>query len=471
MGGRASRGLRRAIEIRADRVAEDVERINGLEGDLVAGRGHAGRQRHSAQVEEALHGCIVRSPHRERIVVLVDPSGDRVAVVAVEVGAGDKTHGVPIKRVALRVERPGYDVHALHADAVSECDGSLDGNGVGRGDLLAGKAGHIRGCDGIDAVQRGDVVPAQLRRVGNARAAARAADAAIGLHHRPALQFLCSARRTTGERAGVHLRVVKPENPSEGSLQFKAHHLEFAGAGCAEAVEQNDPVSDRRIRVDVVEPREDAVVLATVLRAHARAEDGIDHRTVGVEDDAQRKAGGRGGHVGRRGDDSQLVGLLACDREVHAVDDDVRAAHVFVERAFVGERNPGRRNRAPEGRRRIHHGRCLLMADRGVQRSLIDVVVQLPVSPVNGLAHHRRVEEADPGHVFGSAGQRRRGRQQRQQKPSCGAVRERWAEVKHESRSGLWRPVRLKVRGKDSGVAVATVLLSAQESWTGELSV
>ena len=53
-GRQRSRWLRRAIQIGPDRGGEDVIGIHRLEGNLVVGLGHARRQRHSAQVEEAL---------------------------------------------------------------------------------------------------------------------------------------------------------------------------------------------------------------------------------------------------------------------------------------------------------------------------------------------------------------------------------------------------------------------------------
>jgi hypothetical protein len=51
---------------------------------------------------------------------------------------------------------------------------------------------------------------------------------------------------------------------------------------------------------------------------NSRAKEGVDHRAVSVEDDAQRKAGCRGGHVGGRGDHTRLVDLLVGYREVGA---------------------------------------------------------------------------------------------------------------------------------------------------------
>ena len=58
-----------ALGVGADGVFENVERIDGLEGDLVIGGGHAGRQRNAAQVEEALQSGIVRAPLGEQVAV------------------------------------------------------------------------------------------------------------------------------------------------------------------------------------------------------------------------------------------------------------------------------------------------------------------------------------------------------------------------------------------------------------------
>ena len=168
--------------------------------DLVVGRGHAGRQRNAAQVEESLQRGIVRSPIGQRVAVRVVPAGHGIAVVAVEERAGDGGDRVLVERIAVGVERARHHVHALHAVAGAEADRSLNGDGVGRGELLAGKAGEVGGGDGIDAVERGDVVAAQHRGVGNAGAAARAADAAHGLHHRPAQR---AAGFAVGERRGL----------------------------------------------------------------------------------------------------------------------------------------------------------------------------------------------------------------------------------------------------------------------------
>ena len=52
---------------------------------------------------------------------------------------------------------------------------------------LPGKLARFCGGDGVDAVEGGDVVVAQDAGVGNAIAAGGAADAAEGLHDRPAV--------------------------------------------------------------------------------------------------------------------------------------------------------------------------------------------------------------------------------------------------------------------------------------------
>src|SRR5208283_3487429 len=91
------------------------------------------------------------------------------------------------------------------------------------------------------------------------------------------------------------------------------------------------------IGIDVVDPEVDAVVLATGGRACAGAIEGVDDRTVGVEDDGQRIVGGRGSDVGRLDDDAELAGLLVGHGEICAAEEDVGAADVFVEEALVGE--------------------------------------------------------------------------------------------------------------------------------------
>jgi hypothetical protein len=87
-------------------------------------------------------------------------------VVAAEVCAGDKGDGVLVERVAVGVERAGDDVDALHASAGAEGDGALNGDGVGAVSCLPGKAGEILRGDGIDAVEGGDVVVAEVAGLG-----------------------------------------------------------------------------------------------------------------------------------------------------------------------------------------------------------------------------------------------------------------------------------------------------------------
>ena len=125
----------------------------------------------------------------------------------------------------------------------------------------------------------------------------------------------------------------------------RSHHLEHCGIGGAEAVEDDDGVSDGGVGVEVVHPDVDAVVLAGVRLARGGAEDRVDDRAVGVVDDGQRIIDGRRRDVRGRGN---LAG------RVHR---NIGAVHVFIERAHVGERDPGSGNRAPQGRGSIDH-RC-----------------------------------------------------------------------------------------------------------------
>ena len=368
-------------------------------------------------------------------------------MVAIEAGAGDEGRGVLVERIAAGVQGAGHHVHALHPQAGFEADRPLNRDRVGRGNLFAGKAGQVAGGDGVDAVERGDVVPAQHRGVGDAgRPVRTAVGRGLRLHHRPALLLLCRVRLAAGCGAGVHLRVVQAENPPEGPLQIVAHHRQQAGVGGAPAVEHDDGVGHGRIRVDVVHPHEDVVIFATDRVAGAGAEDGVDHRAIGVVDYPHREAGCRGSHVGRRGDHAHLVKLLVGHGEIRAAHHDVRADHL-TQRPLVGQRHPGRGNRAPQGRRRVHHGRRLLVGDRAVQRALIDVIIQLPVGPMRWLAHHAGVEVARSGHELRPSGQRQGRRQQGEQgqEPGCHAAQGTEAEVEHRRRSTLRQPVRLAI--------------------------
>ena len=66
---------------------------------------------------------------------------------------------------------------------------------------------------------------------------------------------------------------------------------------------------------------------------------------------------------------------------------------------------------------------CALVTE-AIQRPLIDVVVQLAVGPVKGLADNSRIEVADPGHVLGPTRQRRGRHEERGKKPSSRAAAE-----------------------------------------------
>ena len=89
-------------------------------------------------------------------------------MIAAEERACHGGHGVLVERIAVCVERARHHVDALHSIAGTEADGALDGDGVGRGELLAGKAGEVGGGDGVDAVEGGDVIVAENRGVGDA---------------------------------------------------------------------------------------------------------------------------------------------------------------------------------------------------------------------------------------------------------------------------------------------------------------
>ena len=142
-------------------------------------------------------------------------------------------------------------VDALHAHAGFEGDGSLDGDGVGGGNLLAGKAGQVLRGDGVDAVEGGDIVVAQDGWVGDAEAAASGAVAAVRLHDGPAEG---SVQLVVLLRAGIDLGIIEAEDAAEGALQLKAHHGQQIGVGGAAAIEQNESVGGGSVGVDVVEP-------------------------------------------------------------------------------------------------------------------------------------------------------------------------------------------------------------------------
>jgi len=132
---------------------------------------------------------------------------------------------------------------------------------------------------------------------------------------------------------------------------------------------------DGGVRVDVVDPDVDAIILATVLRCDARAKERVNHRAIGVEDHPYRVEGGCWGHISRLRNDAQLAGLLVGDRKACAAGHEVGTAHILIQCAHVCERYPSGGNRAPQRGCRVHHGLGLLVIDRAVQRTLIDVVV------------------------------------------------------------------------------------------------
>ncbi len=278
---------------------------------------------------------------------------------------------------------------------------------------LPGKACEIGCGDGIDAIEGGDVVVARAAGLGmQAPPLAPQAPLMGCITGQPER----AAGLVVGERAGIDLRVVEAEDAAEGALELEAHHLKEIGVGGAEAVEQDDGVGDGGVRVEVVDPDVDAVVLAGVGLAGGGAEDGVDDGAVGVVDDGERVVGGCGRDVGGRGD---LAG---------GIDLNVGAADVFVERAFVGEGDAGGGNGAPEGGSGVDHGRGLLVRDGARERTLIDVVVDLATSPVDGLAHHGGIEEGGAGDVFGSASVGERGNEREQRKEERGETAQR-AEV------------------------------------------
>ena len=59
-----------------------------------------------------------------------------------------------------------------------------------------------------------------------------------------------------------------------------------------------------------------------------------------------------------------------CGDLAAGVDDDVGAADVFIERAFVGEGDAGGGNGGPEGGRGVDHGGGLLVGDGALRAGL-----------------------------------------------------------------------------------------------------
>ena len=237
MGRERARGRDLAVGIGADRVGEDIKRIDGLEGDLVVGGSDAGRQRDAAEIKITLKAGVGRSPHGEQVAAGVVIAGDRVAAIAAEVRAGDKADSVLVERIAVGIQRARNNVHALHGVAGAEDDGSLDGDGAGRSDLFAGKSGEVSGGDRVDAIEGGDIVVAQDGGVGNALTAAGPANTAHGLHNGPAKR---AAGLAAGQCVGIDLGEIKSEYAAEGALQLIVHHLKEIGVGGAETVEQDD---------------------------------------------------------------------------------------------------------------------------------------------------------------------------------------------------------------------------------------
>lgn len=158
-----------ARRVRADRVADCIKRVDGLEGELVVCRGLSGGQRNAAQIEEALSRFIVRAEAIERIALSIAGSGDDIAHVPLERSATGSGHGIAdIRQVGSRDHGAQNSVDPLHALAAPELDRPLDGDGVGRGELFSREGGDIGGCDWIDPVERGDIVQTERRRVRHA---------------------------------------------------------------------------------------------------------------------------------------------------------------------------------------------------------------------------------------------------------------------------------------------------------------
>ena len=64
-------------------------------------------------------------------------------MVAAEERAGDGGDGVLVEGIAVGIEWARDHVDALHAVAGAEADRALNGDGVGRGELFAGKVARL----------------------------------------------------------------------------------------------------------------------------------------------------------------------------------------------------------------------------------------------------------------------------------------------------------------------------------------
>ena len=336
--------------------------------------------------KEPCESGVIGTPHRERVCIRVDPSGDGISAVAAEERARDRGDGVLIKRIAIGVERTRHNVDSLHPGTSTELNGALDGDCAGGGDLLAREGPGAGRSDGIDAVQRSDIVIAELAGVGDADPARGSANAAHGMHDRPAEHAIRLPAIVQG--SGIHLGVVEAENAAEGAFQLVLHHLNEVSVGGAEAVEKDDGMGDGRVGLDVVEPRKDAVVLATGWVAGACSEERVDHRPVGVVDDGERIADCGGCDVrGLRED------LVACDH--------ICAVHVFIQLSRIVQNYTRGGYGAPEGGGSVNHRGRLQIADLAVERALVDVVADDAARPVHRLTDNRGIEVGGAGYELG----------------------------------------------------------------------
>jgi hypothetical protein len=103
-GGECSGGGDLAGAVGADRLREDGEWVDRLEGELVVGGGYTGRQWDSAHVEGALESGIVGAPLGVWSADGVIEAGDGVAVIAGEAGSGNGGDRVLIEGISVGIE-------------------------------------------------------------------------------------------------------------------------------------------------------------------------------------------------------------------------------------------------------------------------------------------------------------------------------------------------------------------------------
>ena len=299
-------------------------------------RGLAGRDGHAAQVEVAFLCCIAGAEAGENVAAGVGGAGDGVARIAVEGDSADGGDGVAnVGQVAVGKHRAQDYVYTLHALAAAEGDGSGDGDRVGGGKFFASEAGEVGGSDGIETIERGDVVGAERGSVGHAGNAAFVAEALNGVHDGPTLQTFGSDL-VAGEHLFVGLGPVEAEDLAEGADELVLQNGNLRSVGCAKAVDDHERVYDVARRREIVEEGEDAVLLAGGGGACSWAEEGVDDGAVGVVNDGDGLGRVAGLNIYREGEGAATGGYVG-------------SIHVFAEAAAGGDLHGGSGHGVPNG--------------------------------------------------------------------------------------------------------------------------